>query len=182
MTPGTTSTRTPCRSTGLAAAALLTLGLASEAGSETAPIEAQPLTQRHVFTDDVAVQIGLTPDGLPSIVIDLDDASRLAVVEITVQPGAMFPWHTHPGPVLAAVRQGELVYVYADDCVERPYPAGTAFVDPGFDNVHMAFNPSADEATVVVATFIGAPEEGGLTLPVDDDEGAALDDACGIER
>ena len=54
------------------------------------------------------------------------DGSR----RITVQPGAQFPWHTHPGAVIVNIAQGELVYVEASDCIERPYPAGTAFLDP----------------------------------------------------
>jgi quercetin dioxygenase-like cupin family protein len=146
------------------------------------PIAVQPLTERHAFTDDVTARITLMREGLPQEVIDLDSVSNIAIVEITVQPGAMFPWHTHPGSVLVAVTEGELVYVQADDCVERSYPAGTAFVDPGFDSVHMAFNPSGEVETVVVATFLGAPDEGALTLPVDAEEGAALDEACGIDR
>jgi hypothetical protein len=175
--------RLPMVPVGTALAAVAALGLGTASGAEDEhPYSAQPLTERHEFTDDVAVRITLTPEGRQQEVIDLDDGSNIAVVEITVQPGARFPWHTHPGPVLVAVTEGELVYVYADDCVERPYPAGTAFVDPGLDNVHMAFNPSEDDETVVIATFLGAPDEGGLTLPVDEDEGAALDDACGIDR
>lgn len=102
-------------------------------------------------------------------------------LKITVQPGARFPWHTHPGPVLVAVTAGELTYVYADDCVQRPYPAGSAFVDPGFDNVHMAFNPGTEDEAVLIATFLGAPPEGALTLPVDAAEGEALDAKCGLE-
>jgi hypothetical protein len=34
------------------------------------------------------------------------------------------------------------VYAGADDCVEREYPAGTAFVDLGHGDVHTAFNPT----------------------------------------
>jgi hypothetical protein len=45
------------------------------------------------------------------------------------------------------------VYVAADDCVERDYPAGTAPIDPGRGHVHTAFNPT-DEATVLVATLL----------------------------
>jgi len=33
---------------------------------------------------------------------------------------------------------GTLVYVKADDCLERPYAAGSVFVDPGRGNVHTA--------------------------------------------
>jgi quercetin dioxygenase-like cupin family protein len=102
----------------------------------------------------------------------------MVVLRITVQPGARFPWHTHPGPVLVAVTQGDLVYVYGDDCVERTYPTGTALADPG-SNVHFAFNPSGGE-TVLIATFLGVPATGPLTIPVDAGTSAALDAKCGV--
>lgn len=147
------------------------------------PITAVPLaTERSVFTDDVGIDIRLGIEGREELLIEHADASHVAVVEITVQPGASFPWHTHPGTALAGLQQGELIYVYADDCVERSYLTGTMFVDPGGDNVHLAFNPSETTPAVVVVTFIGVPAEGGLTLPVDDDQQAALDEACGIVR
>ncbi len=145
------------------------------------PVTAEPLTQRHEFADSISVSIGIQPDGRDEHVVQLDDASRIAVAEITVAPGGRFPWHTHPGPALAAVTSNELIYIYADDCVERSYPAGTAFVDPGGDNIHTAYNPSTTEETTVMVTFLGAPEEGPLTLPVDDDEGAALDTQCAVD-
>jgi quercetin dioxygenase-like cupin family protein len=119
---------------------------------------------------------------LPQEVVELDDASNIAVFEVTVQPGAMFPWHTHPGMSIGMITQGEFVYIYAEDCVERSYPAGTAFVDPGFDNVHMALNPHAEEETVIIATAFGVPDEGPYTIPIDEDEAAILDEQCGIER
>ncbi len=169
----------------LAAGALLAL-TTGPSGADEPPITAEPLTQRHTFPDDVAVQVRDRPDHRSTEVINLRDASHIAVVEITIQPGAAFPWHTHPGPVLAAVAEGDedgaFIYIYADDCVERPYEVGEAFVDPGGDNVHMAYNPSDTEETVVIATFLGVPPEGGLTLPVDAEQGAALDERCGIER
>ena len=171
----------------LAAGALLAVNT-GPSGAEAAPdpIAAEPLTERHEFPDDVAVQIRDRPDGRSTEVINLRDASNIAVVEITIQPGAAFPWHTHPGPVLATVAEGDedgaFVYIYPDDCVERPYEVGEAFVDPGGDNIHMAYNPSDTEETVVIATFIGVPEDGPLTLPVNEAEGAALDEQCGVDR
>ena len=83
--------------------------------------------------------------------LDLRDLSRTVVARITVQPGAQFPWHTQPGAVIVNVAQGELVYVEASDCIERPYPAGTAFLDPGHGHVHTAFNRTGG-ATVIYAT------------------------------
>jgi quercetin dioxygenase-like cupin family protein len=85
-----------------------------------------------------------------------------------VQPGAQFPWHTHPGPVIVNVTQGELVYVAADDCVHRSYPADTAFVDPGHGHVHTAYNPTG-APTVFVATFFEAPAAPApLLIPADE--------------
>jgi hypothetical protein len=180
--PMTTQTIRRSIATGAAGVSLVVLSLSAMAPADADSIAARPLTERHVFTDDLAMQITLAVDGLTETVVELDEASRVAVVEITVQPGAMFPWHTHPGPAFAAVTQGELVYVYAEDCVERPYPSGTAFLDPGFGNVHTAFNPLDEEEAVVVATFFGAPEEGPLTIPIDGQQAAALDEQCGMER
>jgi quercetin dioxygenase-like cupin family protein len=143
-----------------------------------APITIELLTGRHEFTDDVAAQFRLKPEGRPRKVVNLEDPSRMAVLKITIQPGARFPWHTHPGPVLVAVTQGDLVYVYGDDCVERTYPTGTALLDPG-SNVHFAFNPAGGE-TVLIATFLGVPATGPLTIPVDAGTSAALDVQCGV--
>ena len=143
-----------------------------------APITIELLTGRHEFTDDVAAQFRLKPEGRPRKVVNLEDPSRMAVLKITIQPGARFPWHTHPGPVLVAVTQGDLVYVYGDDCVERTYPTGMALLDPG-TNVHFAFNPTGGE-TVLIATFLGVPATGPLTIPVDAGTSAALDAKCGV--
>jgi hypothetical protein len=146
---------------------------------EPPPILAEALTQRHEFTDKVAVQVRVKPAGRATEVINVGDASNMAVLRFTVQPGVRFPWHSHPGVVLVSVTEGELVFVYADDCIQRRYPVGTAFVDPGFGNIHYAFNPTAGE-TVVVATFLGVPPTGPLTLPASDAVSTALDAKCGV--
>lgn len=91
------------------------------------------------------------------------DLSRTVVARITVQPGAQFPWHTHPGPAIVNIARGELVYVPASDCVARPYQAGTAFVDPGHGHVHTAFNRTGG-VTVFYATFFEVPAQGPLTI------------------
>lgn len=143
------------------------------------PIATELLTQRHEFTDDVAVQVRLKPQGRARTVVNMQDASRMAVARFTIQPGVRFPWHTHPGLVMVAVTKGELVFVYGDDCVERRYQEGTAFVDPGFGNVHYAYNPSGGEL-VIVATFLGVPAPPtALTAPVSPQDAAAYDTKCG---
>ena len=154
-------------------------GGAAVAAVALLPIASEPLTQRHQFTDDVSVQVRLKPSGRSREVVNIADASRMAVVRFTIQPGVRFPWHSHPGLVMVAVTQGDLVFVYGDDCVQRRYPAGTAFVDPGFGNVHYAFNPTG-VPLVIVATFLGVPNApAALTNPVSATQSAALDAKCG---
>jgi quercetin dioxygenase-like cupin family protein len=152
---------TGIRGAGLGAALLgvVVIGanvLPSAAQDEPQPIASEPLTARAVFTDDVDLKIKVKHHGERRVVIKAKDPSRTFVARFTVQPGAQFPWHTHPGPVIVNVTQGELVYVGAEDCVERSYPAGTAFVDPGHGHVHTAFNPTG-APTVFVATFFEVP-------------------------
>jgi hypothetical protein len=143
------------------------------------PIAVDTLAAPHRFTDNIATHIRVRPERRPAEVVHLKDASNTAVFRFTVQPGVRFPWHSHPGLVMVAVTKGRLVFVYADDCVRRPYPKGTAFVDPGFGNVHYAFNPTGRE-TVLVATFLGVPATGPLTLPVDPVTSAKLDAKCRV--
>ncbi|MBS9405350.1 cupin domain-containing protein [Halomonas sp. TRM85114] len=154
---------------------------ASVEANEPKPIAAEPLTQRHDFDGNVSVKITQNLEGLPEQAISFDDASHLTVVRFTIQPGAVFPWHTHPGTVLITVTEGEFVFIFAEDCLDREYGPGDALVDPG-DTVHTALNPSRNEETVVVAVLLGAPAEGALTIPVNEKRNAALDAECGIER
>ena len=169
----------------LAVLAAVVVTSPSTAQEEPPPISAVPLTARHQFTDDINLQVRLKPEGRPRNVVNVGDPSLMTVLEITVQPGARFPWHTHPGLVFGAIVDGDpdgaFVYIYADDCVERPYEVGEAFIDPGFDNIHMAYNPSTTHETVAIGVFLAAPDEGLLTLPVGAAEGAALDEACGTD-
>ena len=130
------------------------------------PIATELLSGRATFTDDVAAKFKIKLDGHETTVVSADDPSRTVTGRFTVQPGARFPWHTHRGPVVVNIVSGELVYVAAHDCVERAYPAGTAFVDPGHGHVHTAFNRTAG-VTVFVATFYESPADGPLLIPAE---------------
>ena len=163
----------------LASAGGLVMAFGAGALADPDPISAEPLVERHSFSGDVTLSLTQTLDGLEQHAVQMDDASSLAVMEFTIQPGATFPWHTHPGTVLVSLAQGELDFIFAEDCAERRLEAGVAIVDPG-NEVHTAHNPG-DVPAVVIVTLLGAPAEGGLTLPVDADQAAALDDSCGIE-
>lgn len=149
--------------------AILLIGaivLPSAAQEPPPPIATEFLTGRAVFTDDVDLKLKVKMDGEATRVVKAKDPSRTVVARLTVQPGAQFPWHSHRGPVVVNVVEGELVYVDADACVERAYPAGSAFVDLGHGHVHTAFN-ATDDVAVLVATFFEAPEEGPLLIPAE---------------
>ena len=162
-----TKKRGAAAGTGLIAALVLVLALnvlPSSAQIPPAPIATEFLTARATFTDDVDLKFKLTLHGLHKQVVKVEDPSRTVVARYTVQPGAQFPWHSHRGPVVVTIVSGELTYIPADDCVERKYPAGTSFVDPGQGHVHSARN-ATDAPTVFVATFFAAPADGPLLIP-----------------
>jgi len=79
------------------------------------------------------------------------------VQHLRFPPNEAFPWHTHPGPVIATVVSGSLTYqdTAHNTCRDRTYTAGQGFVDPGFGHVHRAIaGPSGAEAYF---TFILPP-------------------------
>lgn len=131
------------------------VALAIVPSSAQTPITAVPLSGRSVFTDDVGLKVKVSHGG-QTRVVTTNDPSRTVVVQYTIAPGAVFPWHSHAGPVIVNVVQGSLVYVGADDCDRHTYPAGTAFADLGHGDVHSAFNPGSTD-TILVATFFEAP-------------------------
>jgi hypothetical protein len=153
---------------GLIAVLLATAGLLqpSAAQEPPPPIATEFLTPRSVFPDNVDLKVKLKLSGQSTKVVNVSEPSRTVVARFTVQPGASFPWHTHRGPVIVNVVSGELVYLDGEDCVERPYAAGTAFVDLGHGHVHTAFNRTKG-VTVLMATFFEAPAEGSLLIPAD---------------
>lgn len=122
----------------------------------------EPLSVRSAFPDGVTATFKVKLDGRATDVINIGDPGYTQTWRFTVQEGAMFPWHSHPGTVIVNVTSGTLVYVAADDCQARTYPAGTAFVDAGHGHVHTAYNPGPG-ATVLMATFFGLPASGPIS-------------------
>jgi quercetin dioxygenase-like cupin family protein len=143
------------------------VGMSVQAAHAQAPLQVELLTPVSEFTDDVAIQVRNKFWGRGTSALNMKDASNIAVARVTIQPKAVFPWHTHPGPVLVNVVEGDFVYVLAEDCLDRLYLTGQAVVDEGFGNVHTAYNPSDTEETVVIATFLGVTPGSPLTIPVE---------------
>ena len=66
--------------------------------------------------------------------IPLQFGTNVAMAQITVDPGGVSGWHSHPGGAIIIVKQGSLT-VYAavgSQCETTTYTAGQAFVErPG---------------------------------------------------
>jgi quercetin dioxygenase-like cupin family protein len=157
------------RTAALAAACVATAAFGATtlpSAAQVAPIASEPLSSRAVFPDRVELKFKVKDHDGEMTVVSTKDASRTAVVKFTVQPGARFPWHTHPGPVVVNIAQGALVYIHSDDCGEHGYAAGEAFVDSGHGHVHSAYNPGTTP-TVFYATFFEVPETGPLSIPAE---------------
>lgn len=166
---------------GLAALTLGAMAVVASADDDPPPIQVNPISaERGEFTDDVSITLEMKAAGEDGTqVMHLEDASNLVLAEVVVQPGAVFPWHTHPATTISIIDEGDLVYV-TEECIERHYPAGTANVDSG--EVHTAYNPSETEEMILLAAMMGAPSSGPLTVPVSEEESDELDAKCGIER
>lgn len=92
----------------------------------------------------------------------IGEPTDAAVQRIVLNPGEGPNWHTHDGPVTVIIKSGSFTVV-GDDCTETTYTAGQTFVDPGFGNVHRAFNPGPG-TTEVWASYV-IPHGAGLILP-----------------
>lgn len=150
-----------------ASAALIALVFAGSAvGTPPSSIVAAPILARGDFVDDVGVKVKFERDG-STVVSNAPSAGEVVVQEITIAPGGTTGWHSHPGPVVVVVKAGTLTYVRASDgeCIETPYSAGTAFVDPGQGNVHTAFN-LGNENLVLIATYFDVPVGGSPRIDV----------------
>ncbi|MFK5635944.1 MULTISPECIES: cupin domain-containing protein [unclassified Ornithinimicrobium] len=157
-------------STGLAI--LATSGTAADgAGPQaSAPAPQISVLAGHAdFPDDIDVKVKRSLDGGPTQVLNLMDPGHIVVARVDLSPGAAFPWHTHPGPVVISIAQGQLTYQQSTDCIERLYDTHQALVDPG-NIVHTAWNAGSTD-TVLYATFYDVPALGAPTVPADRQDG-----------
>lgn len=113
------------------------------------------------FSDDVAAAFSVVYEDEGEDATFLRDALNVVVARMTWEPGGSTGWHTHPGPVIVSVTEGELDLTNAPDCTTHTYAAGEAFVDvhgPG-DHFVKAINPSETENAEILAIFLGVPDE-----------------------
>lgn len=178
------------------AAGLVAAALNARAGNHETTIigaEAEMFAAGNEFTDDVRAEYRLkfgesddvapgesgdapphASDGRETFERLVNDGSNVHIGSLRFQAedngeiGGV-DWHTHPGPFIVAVTQGELTVTWSTDCEPRTYEAGEAFMDLG-EVVHKAEN-FADEETVVYFAVVGVPDGEPITNVVADDEG-----------
>ena len=102
---------------------------------------------------DVRIKLAtpLDADDEWSMRVEARQGLTIATQTITFQPGGQSGWHSHPGPVFIAVKEGTMTF-YDENCKATVVSAGQGFLDVGAD-AHLARNESGSPATNVVTYF-----------------------------
>ena len=156
---------------GLLAVTVIALGIG--AGMVVAAQPPRPVgTMLATGTLSTPVHAVFVAAGVMGTVARVADVSEVRVFTFELAPGGAFPWHQHPGPVWVVVTQGTLTY-YDAACHPHPYPAGSAFFDPG-NLTHTARNEGA-EPLEVLATFMFPAGAGAASVPQPAPEGCPIE-------
>ena len=86
----------------------------------------------------------------------------IAFQQLTISPGGHTGWHTHPGPTLVAVAQGEgTLYHDMSGCPAHKYATGGGFFQPSTE-VHNFRNEGAGPLVVYAMYYLpsGTPNTG----------------------
>jgi quercetin dioxygenase-like cupin family protein len=82
--------------------------------------------------------------------------TEVVFAEITIEPGGFTGWHTHPGPLVVAVKAGTLTR-YLADCRVEVSTTGDSFVEPaGRRAVHMGVNRATEPVVLLVSYVVPA--------------------------
>jgi hypothetical protein len=99
------------------------------------------------------------------VMVKAKPALDVAVQSIVFAPGSQSGWHSHPGPVFIAVKEGTMTFYESDDpnCEPVVRTAGQGYLDTG-EHAHIARNETTVPATNVV-TYLAPP---GAALRIDE--------------
>lgn len=151
----------------LTAIALLATGTAVQADHGLPHPE---LLGHGTFLDSIGLNVRNKVLGRQTHVVEMQKASELYVLRITIEAGGIAPWHNHHGVgFLVNLGPGVLTNYVGDDCEPRLFFPGDAFIDPGHGDFHAVRNDS-DEEIVLIASFVAT--EGPPVIP------ATSPDAC----
>ena len=156
--------------TGAAVAALATVALATPGSNVVGTVMA-----RAGFADTVDIGFRVRSENPghghrnDREVIRVRQAADTVMQKIVLGPGGHTGWHSHPGPAIALVKNGELTLYSSDDptCTGRAYGAGQGFVDSGQGHVHIARNLTSQETEVWV-TYLDVPPGGSVRIDAAD--------------
>lgn len=118
---------------------------------------AEVLAPHAPFIDGVAAAFAINVGEDDEEVVVKRDASTVLFAKVMWEPEGTSGWHTHPGPVIVNVTEGQIEIVHAEDCSTQTYSCGDAFLDPG-THIEEARNPSDTDPAVAYAAFLGVPE------------------------
>jgi hypothetical protein len=146
---------------GAAVAGLASVALATPGSNVVGTIMA-----RAGFADSVDIKLKLRSE---HEVIPVADAADTVMQQIIIGPGGSTGWHSHPGPAIALIKNGELTLYSSDDptCTGRTFGAGQGFVDSGQGHVHIARNLTS-QTTEVWVTYLDVPPGGSVRLEAAD--------------
>jgi quercetin dioxygenase-like cupin family protein len=128
------------------------------------------IVARSGFADAVGITFRIkSHHGRGTEVLQVRDAQDTVVQQIVFEPGGHTGWHSHPGPALVLVTEGELTLYSSDDpsCSGHTYTAGQAFIDPGQGHTHIG-RASPTQSTVVWVTYFDVPPGSGVRVDAAD--------------
>jgi quercetin dioxygenase-like cupin family protein len=106
------------------------------------------------------------PPSVWSALLQTHGITDLYVVDNVIAPGGTTGWHTHAGPSVIIVKSGTVTNYRAEArrCAGVDYPAGSAFVDSGGNDVHELKNNTDQPVETVAIQFIphGQPRKTDL--------------------
>jgi quercetin dioxygenase-like cupin family protein len=146
------------RARGILAVVSASIFVLTVAGIQIAQADHLPIhgtiLARGPFADPIDLKVKAIVAGDASLV-QVHGAQDTIVQQVTVQPGGFTGWHSHPGPAIVVVAQGEFTYYDGDDptCTGYPYGPGETFVDLGQGHVHSARNEGATVVSLYVTYF-----------------------------
>lgn len=136
-----------------AALLLLTMAWVNVGRADHLPVHGTILA-RGPFVDPVDLKVKAVVAGELGVV-QVHNSQDTIVQQVVVQPGGFTGWHSHPGPAIVVVAEGEFTYYDGDDptCTGYAYGPGETFVDLGQGHVHSARNEGNVAVKVLVMYF-----------------------------
>jgi quercetin dioxygenase-like cupin family protein len=116
--------------------------------------------------NDLLLTAKTQPANLWRAKIKTHGASDLYVVDNKLAANATTGWHSHPGPSFIFVVAGTVTnHDGGPGCPAHTYSAGSGFVDPGGDDVHMLRNETSAPAETIAVQFLPERAARRLDMP-----------------